>query len=95
MLKFRIFQPTKNAMQSGKKNTQKWLMLPIEQEKIRSVNELTGWISADNTSSQLRYEFPCKEDAINFAENSGFKFVVEEANKPKIKPKSYASNFTS
>jgi hypothetical protein len=93
-MKFRIFKPTKNAMQSGKRNTQKWLMLPIEENCIRSVNPLTGWISASNTSSQIRYEFSCKEDAIKFAQDSGFEFVVEEAKTPVIKQKSYAANFT-
>jgi hypothetical protein len=94
MNKFRIFQPAKNAMQSGKKNTKKWLMLPIE-GNIRSINPLTGSTSVSNTSSQLKYEFATKEDAINFATKSKFKFEVEEPHVAIIKPKSYAANFTS
>jgi hypothetical protein len=93
-MKFRIFKPAKNAMQSGKKNTQKWLMLPIEQNNIRSIDEVTGWISANSTFSQLRYEFSNKENAIEFAKSSGFEFVVEEPKTPVIKKKSYAANFT-
>ena len=94
-MKFRIFQPAKSAMQSGKKNTKKWLMLPIENESIRSVNPLTGWISTDDTSSQFRFEFSSKDSAIEFAKKSGFEFVVVEPKASSIKPKSYASNFTS
>ena len=94
MLKFRIFRPAKNAMQSGKKNTQKWLMLPIE-GNIRSINPLTGWTSASNTTSQFKYEFATKEEAINFATKSKFEFEVEEPHLPDVKPKSYTSNFTS
>lgn len=82
-------------MQSGKKNTKKWLILPIEDNAIRSINPLTGWISASNTSSQLRFEFSNKEEAIEFATKSGFEFVVEEPKKSLIKPKSYAANFTN
>lgn len=93
-MKFRIFKPAKNAMQSGKKNSG-WKMLPIEETNIRSVNPLTGWISAQNTSSQFRFEFSCKEDAIKFAEESGFEYQVEEPHNQTVKPKSYAANFTS
>lgn len=94
-MKFRIFQPTKSAMQSGKKNSKKWLMLPIENNAIRSVNPITGWISASNTSSQFRFEFSTKDEAISFAEKRGFHFEVEEPKLATIKPKSYAANFTN
>lgn len=82
-------------MQSGKKNTKKWLMLPIEEKNIRSVNPLTGWISAENISSQFRFEFATKEDAIKFAQKSKFEYEVEEPNLDSVKPKSYAANFTN
>jgi len=94
MNKFRIYQPARNAMQSGKKNTKKWLMVPIT-ENIRSISEITGWTSASNTSSQLKYEFATKEDAINFATKSGFEYEVVTPNSPSVKQKSYAANFTS
>lgn len=94
-MKFKIFQPAKSAMQSGKKNTKKWLMLPIEEKNIRSVSPLTGWVSASDTSSQFRFEFLNKEDAIKFAEKKGFQFEVEEPRASTVKPKSYAGNFTN
>ena len=94
-MKFRIFQPAKSAMQSGKQKSKKWLMLPVEGQVNREVNQLTGWISANNTSSQLNFEFTNKEAAIEFAKKSGFDFIVEEPKKPTIKPKSYAANFTN
>lgn len=93
-MKFRIFQPAKSAMQSGKKNTRKWLMLPI-QNNIRSVSPVTGWISASDTSSQFRFEFATKDEAINFAQEKKWQFEVEEPQGAKIKPKSYAANFTN
>lgn len=94
-MKFRIFQPAKSAMQSGKKNTKKWLMLPLEDKAIRSVNKMTGWISASDTSSQFHFEFATKDDAIEFAQKSGFEFEVEEPKISAIKPKSYSANFTN
>jgi hypothetical protein len=93
-MKFRIYKPAKSAMQSGRKNTQKWLLVPIEEENIRSVNPLMGWVSAKDTSSQIRFEFADKEEAIKFAENRNFEYEVEEPKSPTIKQKSYAANFT-
>jgi len=82
-------------MQSGRKNIKKWLMLPVEEKNIREVNPLTAWISASDTSSQLRFEFATKEEAVNFAKRSGFTFEVTESHHSSIKPKSYAANFTN
>jgi hypothetical protein len=81
-------------MQSGRKNTKKWLMKPIEESGVRSVNSLTGWISASNTNSQLHFEFLNKEDAIKFAESRNFSYEIFEPKSAALKKKSYAENFT-
>jgi hypothetical protein len=93
-MKVKIFRPTKSAMQSGKRNTKKWLMEPIEEKNIRSISPVTGWVSASNTSSQLGFVFESKEEAIKFAEKSGFEYEVEEPKKLLVAKKSYAANFT-
>jgi hypothetical protein len=93
-MKVKIYKPTKSAMQSGKKNTKKWLLEPIEKSGIRSVNPLMGWVSANNTLSQLRFEFSKKEDAIEFAKSQNFEYEIEEPNAASLKQKSYAANFT-
>jgi len=93
-MKVKIFRPTKSAMQSGKRNTKKWLMEPVEEKNIRSINPVTGWVSASNTSSQLGFVFESKEEAIKFAEKSGFEYEVEEPKKMLVTKKSYAANFT-
>jgi len=94
-MKVKIFRPAKSAMQSGKKNSKKWYVEPIEETNIRSVNPLMGWISAKNTSSQLHFEFISKEEAIKFAESEGFQYEVEEPKIASVKQKSYAANFTN
>ena len=93
-MKFIIYKPAKSAMQSGRKNTKKWLMKPIEESGVRSVNSLTGWISASNTNSQLHFEFLNKEDAIKFAESRNFSYEIFEPKSAALKKKSYAENFT-
>jgi len=81
-------------MQSGRKNTKKWLMEPLEEINARSINSLVGWVSAKDTSSQLRFEFLSKEDAIKFAEDKNFSYEIFEPQTSLIKSKSYAANFT-
>lgn len=93
-MKVKIFRPAKSAMQSGKQGNKKWLVTPIEETNIRSISPLTGWVSAQDTSSQFRFEFLNKEDAIKFAESQNFEYEIEEPNLPNIKPKSYSANFT-
>ena len=93
-MKVRIFRPTKSAMQSGKRNIKKWLVEPIEETNIRSVNPLMGWVSASNTSSQLQLEFSTKEEAIKFVESRNFQYEIEEPKVASVKQKSYSANFT-
>ena len=93
-MKVRIYKQSKSAMQSGKQNTKKWILKPVEEENIRSINPLMGWISADSTVSQLKFEFANKEDAIKFAEDKKFEYEVIEPKASTIKPKSYSANFT-
>jgi len=93
-MKFLIYRQTKSAMQSGKLNCKKWLMVPLEEHNSRSINPLMHWVSSDNTQNQLRFEFANKTDAIDFAQKNNFLFEVIEPQESTIKPKSYAENFT-
>lgn len=93
-MKVRIYKPTKSAMQSGKNNTKKWLLVPFEKENLRSINPLMGWTSAANTQSQLKLFFSSKEAAISYAVAQKFEYEVEEPQVSSVKKKSYAANFT-
>jgi hypothetical protein len=94
-MKVKILRQAKSAMQSGKRNIKKWLVLPVEETNIRSINSLTGWVSASDTSSQFRFEFLSKEAAIKFAKSRNFEFEIIEPKLPSTKQKSYAANFTN
>ena len=94
-MKFKIYQPTKSAMQSGRRNSKKWLMEVVDENGVRSLNPLMGWVSASDTSSQLKFEFVSKEEAVKFAKSKNFQFEVEEPKVAVLKKKSYAANFTS
>ena len=94
-MKVLIFKPAKTTMQSGKAGTSKWLIKYIEQEKTRSTNNVMGWTSSDNTETQIKLKFNSKEEAIKYAMEQDYDYIVEEPELAKVKKKSYSSNFTS
>lgn len=94
-MKVKIYQLAKTAMQSGKRNSKKWLLEPIPEINSRSINPLMGWVSSNDMNSQLRFEFSSKEEAIKFAENQSFEFEIYQPQIASIKKKSYAENFTN
>jgi len=91
-MKARIYKPAKNAMQSGRANTDHWL-LEYELETARRPEPLMGWVSSGDTLNQVRMKFDTKEAAVAFAEQEGFDFTVTEPHKRKPVARSYLDNF--
>ena len=91
MKKAKIYKPTKTAMQSGKRNTKNWL---LEFDTLDSgVNPLMGWQTSKDTMSEVKLEFPNKDQAINYAKKNNIDYYVIEPQKTKLIKKSYADNF--
>lgn len=90
----RIFQPPKNAMQSGRANVRRW-RLEYEPAKPREIEPLMGWTSSADMRQQLSLQFDSKEEAVAFAEKEGIPYHVVEPKTRRIRPKSYADNFKS
>lgn len=88
----RIFQPAKNAMQSGTADTHVWA-LEFETRQ-RWENETIGWTSSGDPLSNLRLSFATREDAARFCEKNGWTYFVEEPRVRKNLKKSYAENFS-
>jgi hypothetical protein len=88
----RIYQPAKNAMQSGKARTKKWV-LEYEPERPLAIEPLMGWTSSDDMRRQVSLDFDTLEDAIAYAEKNGIPFQVFEPHKPATRTKSYPDNF--
>jgi len=88
----RIFQPSKNAMQSGRGATHQWL-LEYDQTVARQADPLMGWTSSRDTRQQLRLRFDTKEEAIAYCEREGLMYSLEEPRERKVRPKAYADNF--
>ena len=87
----KIYKPSKTAMQSGNRNTKKWL---LEFDTLETgINPLMGWETSKDTMSEVRLEFSSKEQAINYAKKNNINYYVVEPQKRKLIKKSYTDNF--
>jgi hypothetical protein len=91
-LRARIYQPTRNAMQSGKARTKAWV-LEFEPASPRRIDPLMGWTSSSDMLSQVQLEFDSKDEAAAYAEKHNIAFDVFEPHRSAPKPKAYADNF--
>ena len=89
----RIFRQAKTAMQSGLRNTKRWL-LEYEPSDVPATDALMGWSGSQDTDRQLRMWFESKEEAVAFAEKKGLTFRVIEPQAKAFKAKAYADNFS-
>ena len=63
----RIYQIQKNAMQSGKALTHKWV-LEFAQAEAKMPDPLTGWAGSGDTQSQVKLTFATQDAAIAYAD---------------------------
>ena len=92
MRKAKIYKPTKSAMQSGLKKTNKWILEYIT--KNPDINPLMGWESSTDTLNELVLQFSSKDMAVKYAKKNNIDFEIIEPKSRKIVRKSYAENFT-
>ena len=79
-------------MQSGNKNSEKWIIEFITENP--GINPLMGWESSTNTLSEVKLEFSKKNLAIEYATKNKIDFELIEPKTRKVNKKSYADNFT-
>ena len=91
MRKAKIYKPSQTVMQSGKRNTKKWM---LEFDTLNTgVNPLMGWESSKDTMSEVKLEFSTREEAINYVKKNNIDYYIVEPQKQKIIKKSYTDNF--
>ncbi|KAL2885653.1 NADH-ubiquinone oxidoreductase 21 kDa subunit [Ceratocystis lukuohia] len=90
----RIYQESKPATQSGDWKGHHWRMdWDVLGKGHRWENPLMGWQSSADAMQGTRINFETKEAAIRFAEKQGYEYFVQEPQRRRIVPKSYADNF--
>lgn len=92
MTSARIYQKSKNAMQSGRAGTDGWILEFIPQDAQRP-DPLMGWAGSADTRRQLRLSFPSADAARAYAERNGIDAQVEAPQTRTLKLQAYADNF--
>jgi hypothetical protein len=91
-MRARIYQPPKNAMQSGWAKTHVWV-LEFVPSSPRRPDPLMGWIGSADTQAQVRLTLDTREEAVAYADRNGLTYDVELARPRRVRPKAYADNF--
>ena len=91
VLRAKIYQPVKTAMQSGKARTKFWV---LEFTKSNSNKDFVmGWTSSSNTEEQIKLKFETQEQAIAYANENNILFDLTTHKKNRLIIKAYADNF--
>lgn len=95
-MRARIYQPARNAMQSGMAKTRQWV-LDYEQAEARDIDPLMGWTSSGDTQTQVRLRFDSKEAALEYAAEKGLEAEVlaPQTRKPNVRSGGYGENFAT
>jgi len=90
----RIYQPSRNAMQSGTANSKGWV-LEFAPEGVKTVDPLMGWTGSSDMRSQLKMRFDSKDAAIAYAKRNGIAYRLAEPKKRQavVRPGGYGDNF--
>ncbi|MFM6854266.1 MAG: ETC complex I subunit [Sphingopyxis sp.] len=88
----RIFQEPKNAMQSGRARTGRWVLESLPTE-ARRADPLMGWTGSGDTQRQVRLLFPTQDAALAYAHKQGIDAHVLPTPARTLKLQAYADNF--
>ena len=95
-MRVRIYQPSRNAMQSGVARTKGWV-LEFVREDHPSLDPLMGWTTSEDTQSQVRLRFDTRAEAEAYAKSKGLDYIVTEPKPraPNVRPRGYGGNFAT
>jgi len=88
----RIYQRTKNAMQSGKAHTDEWVLEFVPAEP-RKADPLMGWAGSGDTQNQVNLSFPTSAAAIAYAAKKNIEVTLIPTPPKTLKIQAYADNF--
>ena len=89
-----IYQPARNAMQSGRAKTENWV-LEYDGQTRRAPGGIMGWTTADNTLGEVRMTFATRDDAEAYARKHGLEYTVSAPHERVVTPVNYVDNFKS
>ncbi len=92
----RIYQPARNAMQSGQAKSNTWI-LEFRPESGKTLDPLMGWTGSEDMNGQVSLQFETAEAAIEYATEQGIAYQVQQPQKrkPNIRQGGYGENFSN
>lgn len=92
----RIYQPARNAMQSGQAKTKVWVLEYVP-ESAKSLDPLMGWTSSADMRGQVKMQFETQDAAVDFAKGKGIAYRVQKTHKrkPLVRAGGYGENFAT
>ena len=95
-MRARIYQPARNAMQSGVARSRDWL-LEFPQAERRDIDPLMGWTSSDDTQAQVRLRFDTREQAEAYARENKIDYLVMNTHPraANVRARGYGENFAT
>ena len=88
----RIYQPPKNAMQSGKALADQWI-LEFAPAEARRADPLMGWSGSGDTQVQVVLKFASQAEASAYAARHGIEARVQATPVKRLKLQAYSDNF--
>ncbi len=88
----RIYQQPKNAMQSGRANSNKWVLEYIASDR-KVADPLTGWTGSGDTDQQIKLQFETLEAAQSYCKDKNIAHDVIATPNKTLKIQSYSDNF--
>lgn len=88
----RIYQPPKNAMQSGKAFIDQWI-LEFDPAEAKKPDPLMGWAGSGDMQQQVRLSFASAEEAQAYSARYGITARVHATPRRALKIQAYADNF--
>ncbi len=88
----RIYQKSKNAMQSGRHGADVWI-LEYEPSDAQRADPLMGWAGSGDTRRQVQLKFPSLDAAKAYAAKKGLSCHVVLPETRALKLQAYADNF--
>ena len=90
----RIYQPARNAMQSGQANTHHWVLEFVPAD-AKVLDPRMGWTGSGDMKRQVQLRFETREAAEAYAERHGIPFRVAEPQLRRhiLRQNGYGDNF--
>ena len=88
----RIYQPPKNAMQSGRARSDGWVLEFVPAE-AKQPDPLMGWAGSGDMNQQVVLSFVSASEAQAYAARHGIEARVIPTPPRKLKIQAYADNF--